>query len=124
MNHKKARTRRNKAKVSFGYYPKNLKRMRRRFFRSRVVRPKRPTHWHYHNDVTFSKNVIKDVELLWLHTHAPHIEVTYEKVHNCESMPLYKSGQWNGMAHFVRFDPIVDFDIAVSFRIKWRISRG
>lgn len=84
----------------------------------RIRRYKKPNHWHYHNEFEFSKILIRDPELLWLDENAPEAKVTYEKVHNCESMPLYRSGKWNGMAHFVRF-PKGSREKAISFRIMW-----
>ena len=111
MNHNKKAHRK-----SVKFKPFRLSRRIR--FHRRISRYKRPNHWFYHNEFEFSKILIRTPELLWLREHAPEATVTYEKVHNCESMPLYRSGKWNGMAHFVRF-PKTSRETAISFSIMW-----
>lgn len=121
MNHKKqARgVRRGKGRNSTRMF--RITSSRNRFRRN--GRHKRPNHWHLSSDNTYSKNYIRDVELLWLQEHAPTATISYEKVHNCESMPRFKSGEWNGMAYFVRFTK-EDLSNAIMFRILWWNSRA
>lgn len=86
-------------------------------------RYKKPNHWHQTDDRTYSKIVLRDVERLWLEEMAPKAVVSYEKVPNCESMPQFKSGAWNGMAYYVRF-PEDDLHNAIMFRIHWWNTRA
>lgn len=90
---------------------RTYKRQSRRWKRS-------ANHWFQHDDLTFSKILIRDVELLWLSLEAPQATISFERVKDCESYPSYKSGKWDGNAHFVRF-PEGDKHNAILFRIEW-----
>lgn len=60
-------------------------------------------YWIQHDDKTFSKVILLDVERLWLEVHAPGAVIEFKKVAKPELYPRYKSGFWNGMAYFVTF---------------------
>jgi hypothetical protein len=68
--------------------------------------------------LTFSKVVLRDVERLWIEDNAPMATITQEKVPNCEIMPSYLRGEWNGLAYFIRF-PLYAMEKAITFRITW-----
>ena len=121
MNHRKEAHRRIKrSKNSFNSFRVSIN---RRYRRRRSSRYKKPNHWHQHDETTFSKIVIRDVEILWLQEYAPEATITLEKVHNCESMPAFKANEWDGMAHFVRF-PKEAKENAILFRIAWWNTRA
>jgi hypothetical protein len=116
-------SRRNKAKTKSA--PFKSFRIRGRGTRIRRIprRFRKPNYWHQHDDRTYSKIAIRDVELLWLDQYAPTAVVSWEKVPGCETMPLYKQGKWDGMAHFVRFTK-EDLSNAIMFRIVWWNTRA
>lgn len=124
MNHKKKRrpirqgSGRNSVKAFRSFATSRARRLKKRNRRYR-----KPNFWHQQDDRTYSKIVLRDVERMWLEQHASMAKVTYEKVHNCESMPLYKSGEWDGMAYFVRFAQENLHD-AIMFRITWWNNRA
>ena len=124
MNHKKRR-----APVKQGKGRNSTKMFRIRISRRRIkrrrmpTRYKKPNHWHQNAEGTYSKIVVRDVELLWLQEHAPKAIITREKVPNCEAMPLYKKGEWDGYATFVKF-PKEDLHNSIMFRILWWNTRA
>ena len=117
MNHRKRATALKKWKKTslrgFGV-PGPRTRRRRRLPR----RYAKPNHWHQESEHVFSKIVIRDVELLWLQEQSPKATVSVEYVKNYKSYPLYKSGQWDGKAYFVRF-PKDALNDSIMFRILW-----
>lgn len=70
------------------------------------------------SELEFSKQTLRDIELLWLNLHAPDVEITYKFVENYQRMPLYRKGLWSGKAYFVKFDP-KDSLVAMNFRVFW-----
>lgn len=62
-----------------------------------------PNYWISHDDLTYSKVVLRDVEKIWLELYAPDAVIEFRMVDKPEQYPRYRKGLWDGMAYFVTF---------------------
>lgn len=93
-----------KGKNWYRSYSFSLQLQGSRTTRRRTAKYRRaPNYWISHDDLTFSKVILKDVEKLWLELHAPDAVVEFKMVNKPEQFPRYRKGLWDGMAYFVTF---------------------
>lgn len=88
-----------------GLYPSGSNKANRR----RAAKYRRSkSYWKQHNNLLFSKVILRDVEKIWLGANAPTARIYMAMVENPHTYPRFVRGLWDGQVVYVQFTNPLD----------------